>query len=632
MVKFLSSFLGTAFCLVCICGTCEAQTAKSVSTERFFGLHYDFHATLNDRGIGRTLTAQDVDSVLSAIRPDYIQVDTKGHPGISSYPTKIGVSAPNILVDPLKIFRAETYKYHTALYSHFSGVVDAEAVKDHPQWASLDERGHPNSQATSLFSSYKNTYFIPQIKELIDNYHIDGVWVDGECWAVQQDYSKAAIASFMKLNNRTFKNDSTFSYGQHNRYTSFLRQSYHKYLADYVNQLHNYKPTFKVASNWAFSAYMPGPLDARVDFLSGDLSSSSFTEAELESHFMSGYHKPWDLIVWASTYKTYQSKSLIQIKQEISPVLAEGGGVGVYTFQKRDAALPLGNVQELKAIKQFCVDRKPYCFKTTSIPQVGLFFSNSGYERMNTHNIFSTLNTATDNVKGMLNLLLNAQYSVDIIQDFQASQLNSYPVIVIADWDYLPATTIAQIKQYITQGGKVLVTGKQMANAFAALNNIATLVQVPGITPGSTAGELSVKKYGKGLLAVLNNDVSATYLGNLSPDVKSDVSRIIDALMPNKMVVVKNSENVHISTRKKGNDILIQLVNATGQKVNVPTSVYNSVAPITTLNLSVKLAQKPTTVTLEPQHKQIPFQWNGSAINVSIDKLDLYDILKIAYK
>jgi hypothetical protein len=33
---------------------------------------------------------------------------------------------------------------------------------------------------------------IPQLKEAIEKYDIDGVWVDGDCWGAEPDYSPAA--------------------------------------------------------------------------------------------------------------------------------------------------------------------------------------------------------------------------------------------------------------------------------------------------------------------------------------------------------------------------------------------------------------------------------------------------------
>src|SRR5690349_20017746 len=67
---------------------------KLKRSESFTGFHFDFHATLQDTTIGKTFTYEMIDSFLRITKPDFIQVDCKGHPGISSYPTKTGTPAP----------------------------------------------------------------------------------------------------------------------------------------------------------------------------------------------------------------------------------------------------------------------------------------------------------------------------------------------------------------------------------------------------------------------------------------------------------------------------------------------------------------------------------------------------------
>ena len=71
-----------------------AQTQKSsVKLKRsdcFFGVHFDLHASEDITDAGKTLTAEMIDTFLLKVRPDFIQIDCKGHPDIYSYPTKEG--------------------------------------------------------------------------------------------------------------------------------------------------------------------------------------------------------------------------------------------------------------------------------------------------------------------------------------------------------------------------------------------------------------------------------------------------------------------------------------------------------------------------------------------------------------
>jgi ABC-type lipoprotein export system ATPase subunit len=70
-----------------------------------------------------------VEYIINQVKPDFIQVDCKGHPGYSSYPTKVGNQAPGFVKDQLKIWREMTAEKGVALYLHYSGVWDSRAVQ-----------------------------------------------------------------------------------------------------------------------------------------------------------------------------------------------------------------------------------------------------------------------------------------------------------------------------------------------------------------------------------------------------------------------------------------------------------------------------------------------------------------------
>ena len=138
-----------------------------------------------------------IDTFLLKVRPDFIQIDCKGHPGISSYPTKVGFHVKGFEKDPLKLWREVTEKNNVALFMHFSGVWDNKVVSVHPDWAITKADGNLSKEKTSFFSPYLDTYMIPQLKELSD-YKVDGAWIDGECWAVEPDYSEASLSRFTR--------------------------------------------------------------------------------------------------------------------------------------------------------------------------------------------------------------------------------------------------------------------------------------------------------------------------------------------------------------------------------------------------------------------------------------------------
>lgn len=56
--------------------------------DSFFGMHFDFHAGREQAGIGAQLDEDTLEQLISRVKPDYVQCDTKGHAGNSSYPRR----------------------------------------------------------------------------------------------------------------------------------------------------------------------------------------------------------------------------------------------------------------------------------------------------------------------------------------------------------------------------------------------------------------------------------------------------------------------------------------------------------------------------------------------------------------
>ena len=109
--------------------------------DSFFGVHFDFHAGPDCNEIGKNVDEAMVENIVSQVKPDFIQVDCKGHAGYSSYPTRVGNPAPGFIKDQLKIWRQVTAKNGIALYMHYSGVWDTRAIQFHPSWSAVNADG-----------------------------------------------------------------------------------------------------------------------------------------------------------------------------------------------------------------------------------------------------------------------------------------------------------------------------------------------------------------------------------------------------------------------------------------------------------------------------------------------------------
>jgi hypothetical protein len=596
-------------------------------TDRFFGVHFDFHANPDTKGIGKTLTAKDVDYMLDEVKPDFIQVDTKGHPGISSYPTTVGVAAPEIVQDPLKLFRKETADRRVGLFSHFSGILDAQAVKDHPDWGRINSNGKPDAGATSIFGKYADDYFIPQINELSSKYHINGVWVDGECWALQPDYSPAAIAAYQKFSGKTdvphSGKDADWA-----AYKQFTRDAFFAYLTHYVNAIHKFNPKLIVTSNWSFSSFMPGKVSSPVDYLSGDFVSDAVTDVEFEARALAPQGKPWDLMAWGfmndKNGKGFFWKTARHLEQKAALMLSQGGGYQVYIPQHRDASLQMETVPMLKEVSAFCHERKAYCFNTTSIPQVALLLSETGHNN-ESPGVFENGQGGNNNVKGTLAMLMNSQYSVEVLQEHHLENtLSKYPLLVITEWRALSPEFISKVENYVQQGGKVLAIGD--GHLFAKI--------LPKNTPvdkDNVAG-LSVRTqaYGKGTITCIDDAISLKYAQTGNDDLRQTVASLVKKLFPDPKVIVTGSAKVHVTINSKNKSTLIHLVNVDDHFDTLANDQLEFKLPAITSPISVAVTtSKPHSVKLEPANTDVPFTYENGIAKFVVPSVDVYSIVEI---
>lgn len=646
--------------------------AQSKPGERFAGLHVDFHATMNDSSIGKTFTAEMIDSLLSIAKPDFIQVDCKGHPGVTSYPTKVGTHAPNLQKDILKIWREVTTRHKVALYVHYSGVWDSMAIVNHPWWAKINRDGKPDIMANSVFSNYVDSLVIPEIKELATEYKVDGIWVDGDCWTLSPDYSDAAVSKFKaETGNDAPKSESDPHYFE---WMEFNRKSFRNYITRYVNAAHEAMPSFKATSNWSFSSMMPERVDVPVDFLSGDVAGTNGVySSSFESRCLAYQGKPWDLMSWAfgkqDDWKA--AKSVPQILQEASQVLAMGGGYQTYWEQNRDGSVETYQFRNIEKIIQFCKDRKPYTFEGVVVPQIGLLFSTYAWRRIPSEGLYR--NYGQGPMKGVLNMITDNRLPVDIMMDHQLKgRMDKYSLLIIPEWKNIDPEIRDELLKYVRNGGNLLVVGATAVKDFAEPLgvNIAEPVQTNSIifaglngniiqmktnyqtyTTGSDAKQIGIRlteddwrfatkdhfsvirQLGKGKIGGIFMDMGdyySRYRNSLSSEL---IRTVIESMVPAFISKITSSDgNMHQVVTKKNGLMYVHLINTNGPHNNPNVLIYDNVAPVKNIQLELTLPQKPAAIKLQPANRPIAFTYKNGKAFLTVPEVPIYSIVEIRQK
>lgn len=664
MKKLTSLFL---FLFVVFCHSMQAQNHEKLRrADCFFGVHFDLHASEDITNAGESITPAMIDTFLTKVRPDFIQIDCKGHPGISSYPTKAGNHVKGFAKDPLKLWREVTEKNKVGLYMHYSGVWDDKAASEHPDWAIVKASGERSKQKMSFFSPYLDKLMIPQLKELSSEYRVDGAWIDGECWAVEPDYSDEAIQAWKQKSGiqevPRKRDDRLFP-----EYLEFTRGLFREHLKKYIDVIHAFDPTFQITSNWSYSSMMPEPVDINVDFISGDVTpQNGVFRSAFEARCIAPQGKPWDLMAWGFSWNgdkmPMSNKSAVQLKQEAAQIMAMGGGVQFYYQQNRDLSLKPWLAGTLSELGAFCRERQAFCHKAKAVPQVALFYPAKAYQLA----AGSAFSGPPAKFPATLYALLDNQYSVEILMEHHLSgKMNQYPMIVVPECNFINPNMLNEFRNYLQNGGKLLIVGPETATIFArelgissantseekvafidAANRLGSIrsplfeVKLANDAKATTffynTGDYrdvsktpaaSIRKVGKGMIAGIYFNAGSSYNQFKTPVIRDFVAEVVKQLAPEKKVEISGSQLVHVAVNELKGKTLINLINVAGEHTNQSAIGYDQVPALT--NLTVLIKGKPSKVILQPEGTELQTTFANGKTLVQLPRLEIHSILEL---
>ena len=642
----------------------------------FFGVHFDFHSNQTALGIGERLNEGEIQEFLRAVKPDFVQCDVKGHGGYSSYPTKCGYATPEIKKDILRIWRDVTQKENVALYAHYSGILDAVQIINHPEWRVMRKDGSFDEFSTSLFCDYDKKVLIPQLIELAVDYKLDGAWVDGECWAANEDYSKLALEAYEK-------SDKSLSF------KDFHRQAFRNHVQNYVDEVKSVAPEFEITSNWMYTQQMPEKPTVSIDFISGDvIPMETYNATKFGTRVIANHNKTWDLISWSTDFYLHYEKSALQLCIEAADIIAMGGAFQVYCVQDYKGFMQNESyISTLKEISEFCRARQEFCHHATIRKEVGVLISEKAYfcER---DRLFGRGGIHTDSAAGCVIACLENQYSTEILLGYNALEqdISDYKVIVIPELKAIEPKLKKKLLDYASSGGTLIVTGAHSTKLFADelglvseslkteeviaqlnIDNKTLTIECPftlfneegfhkaniattsgeglgvkqsifGGAGGSwplprvqfnkpIAGSI-VKSYKKGNIALIPFDLGEQYLNLKTYQMRDMLGKIIKKCYTEKAVNTNNKLVEVLLSEKDGREF-VNLINLGVGKIAAEVKTYDQHLPISNLKIEYLRDKKPNKVMQFPENKELQFSYINGRVCFEIERLDIHSIIEI---
>ncbi len=646
----------------------EVRSSPLARKDAFFGLHFDLHPGATDTSLGADISEANILDLLDRVKPDFVQYDCKGHPGWAGYPTAVGWASPGIVNDSLAVWRKATRARGVGLYIHYSGVWDSKAIEEHPDWARVDANGKRDPNATSVFGPYVDELLIPQLKEVTVKYDLDGVWADGECWGARLDYSPRALAAWTK---ETGYQDAPKDRKDPRwlEWKMFHRRAFERYLAHWIDAVHAARPSLQLTSNWMYTSFAPKPVEAKLDFLSGDYSPSlSVDRARLEARYLASTGMPWDLMAWGFDKGQglgWSIKPAVHLMQEAAVVIMQGGGFQIYNTPTRSGYIVEPIIAQEEAVAAFCRARQSVSHKSASVPQVALLLSSESFwDRSDA--VFSPGDEFVE-LEGALHALLNLHYSVDILAEHQLQpRLDEFPLVVVPGWHKLTADFRDALTAYVERGGSLLLLGGPSARLFAPILGAALLgepdqrtaelacpagiVNADGVwqkvevTTAKAAGSFyptrdvrkggevaaTVNAVGKGRVAAVYGPVASIYFRSHHPWLRDLLGGLVSELFPDPSVRVEGPPALDVALRRTADGRLsVHLLNTTGLPVPDRYGFTDFIPPVGPVRLAIKLAAHPSAVSWVPDGGKLDWTWSDGLLKVAIPRLEIHGVVVI---
>ena len=154
----------------------------------FANLHLDFHTPDYVESLG---TCYDAERLLYEVKQqgfDSITFCAKDHHGNSYYFTNVGHRHPHLHVDMLQETVKAAHRYGLKLIAYYSVIWDEWNARQHPEWIQVDVEGNRLAAKVEDFSQrwsflclnspYIQEVLWPQLKEIMTEYDIDGLFLD----------------------------------------------------------------------------------------------------------------------------------------------------------------------------------------------------------------------------------------------------------------------------------------------------------------------------------------------------------------------------------------------------------------------------------------------------------------------
>jgi hypothetical protein len=330
----------------------------------------------------RELTVDRCEAVLRELRPGAVSVFAVGHEGWARIFNTTLPPHPALSKDTLAVWREACSRTGTPMYVYISSLINYKLNREHPEYARQFSNGGVAPQRLDHNSDYVDKVLIPFIETILQRYHPEGLWLDGDFWSIFPSWNPASVRLFKQQTGLDAPRD--FGHKNFPAFWRFTLDSHAEYLGRLTNAIRARDPNCVFAVNGAFTLRHPRVPPAYIGRTSLDPPTFFGLSAGcLEARYGNAHPAtPLDIVISGFVEPEGAPypypKTAVQLAQEAATVLANGGHLKVYVNLSADGRIDAGDVRRVReAIREFCRPRQECFGPSASVPDIAILHTRA---------------------------------------------------------------------------------------------------------------------------------------------------------------------------------------------------------------------------------------------------------------
>jgi len=654
----------------------------------FCKLHFDMHTPDTVTNIAVGFDSDEFVRLLKIASPDAICFFAKSAIGWSHYPTKIGAIHPHLKRDLLGEALDVCHKNGIKLIAYYCiEVVPPPIVEKYPEYLLRNRDGKPvqehGERATACPNSpLQHEHILPQLKEILENYEVDGVFFDGFPALHQICYCEYCRKSF----GEEIPSDQNHPAWQ--RFILWQQKWINDWCTETSKFIHSVRPEALVGINWlSANRYACAPPPA-VDFLTADYPvadncalGTSYQLAgwcwrDIPSDVMNARMLHW--------WQDWTCRPSATLKAEFATSIAHSCSLFLGDLLTPENSLPDPDVMEMSSDAfQFAHERESLVYAS---PIADIALVNS------TQDLHST---AIDDsaLYGAYLTTIESGHTAHILLDTDLKEyLHKYKTVMLCGIKELSKGTVSIIKNFVANGGSLVVSGSipkevdgdsledvlgvtyngeserdrgylripdEYANVFwveweKARPHVLIHGRYPLVKPvkakvvspvyalgseyqlgthaPSKASEFSaitVNEFGKGKSAFCALNLAYDYWRRANSEAKYVLGGLINYVLPDPTVVVKSELTLQVTLAEKENSLIVHLLSYVPERRPGMPLVVEKLPLLRDIDVSARLQKTPSKVWQCPEGRSLTWNFHDGILYVTIPDMRLHTAIVI---